>query len=196
MSAQGSFSGRRAYLVLDLPEPVASRVQDLRRRYSPLRAQYPAEITVAGSGGVGPLAADEDGSHVRDALAAVAAETPPIRTAFADVRRFDGTNVVYLAPVDPSPFEALHGRLADSGIRFDPVPHAYVPHCTISGVPLDDDQALAIFQEKIDESFTLRTLSVCSEPLPIHLHERLILGTGAPAGHDTPGGGSPPAAKS
>jgi 2'-5' RNA ligase len=172
--------GRRAYVVLDLPDPVGSQLRDIRLRYSELRARYPAEITVAGSGGVGPIAGGQDDDELRDALAAIAASTPPITASFGAVRRFPSSNLFYLSIDDPRPFHALHERLRTSGIRFDAVPHEYVPHCTISGVPLADEQVVAIHEERIDGPFTLRSLSLFSEPLPIQLHVRFPLGTGTP----------------
>jgi hypothetical protein len=44
-----------AYVVLDIPEPVASKVIAAREKYGDaFRSALPAEITVAGSGGVVP----------------------------------------------------------------------------------------------------------------------------------------------
>jgi 2'-5' RNA ligase len=167
---------RRSYVVVTLPEPVASRVHSVRRRFSPLRAQYPSEITVAGSGGVGPIVSDEDETVVFDALTRVAADTSPFRLSFGDVRRFDGTDLFYFSIRDAEPLLELHRRVVDCGVRFDPSPFPFTPHCTISGVALSDEQVDAVLHEEIDEPFEMATLAVYSEPLPIQRHFQAGLG--------------------
>jgi hypothetical protein len=48
------------YIVLDIPEPVASKVIAAQRRHGDVfRSALPAEITLAGSGGVGCISPDQ-----------------------------------------------------------------------------------------------------------------------------------------
>src|SRR5205809_239975 len=55
------------YIVLDVPQPFASRVLDLRvQSGDDFRAALPVEITLIGSGGVGPITRHQDlGLHHR-----------------------------------------------------------------------------------------------------------------------------------
>lgn len=150
------------YAVLDLPEPVASRVMAIRRKHNDaFRSALPAEITVAGSGGVGSFVVDEDPEHVWAVLGDIAARTEPIETAFGDVIRFPETNIFVIRPDPDAALRALHARIADSSIRFRPNPFPYTPHCTLrSRSPVTDADAADLFAERIPERFTLDQLSV------------------------------------
>lgn len=161
---------RLYHVVLDVPEPVASSVTAARARFSPLRAEYPVEIGVAGSSGVGPIRSDQDDDRVHALLAEVAAATPRLETRFGPVHRFEGTDLHYLEPTERGPFDVVHRRVVECGIRFYESPHPYTPHCTISGVALTDEERGQLTELKIDDSFVIDTLSVYSEPLPIEHH--------------------------
>lgn len=161
---------RLIYVVLDIPEPVASAVTAARQRFSPMRAEYPVEVGVAGSSGVGPIDADQDEGRVFAALAEVAASTSPFEVRFDGVRKFEGTELYYLAPANRAPFDELHSRLATCGIRFHDSAHPYNPHCTISGIELDEPQRNELRALRIDEPFIINRLAVYSEPLPVEEH--------------------------
>lgn len=161
---------RLYYVVLDVPEPVASLVTAERARFSPLRAEYPVEIGVAGSSGVGPIQSDQDDDSIHALLAEIARATPPWEAAFGPVRQFEGTDIYYLEPTERGPFDMLHRRVVECGIRYGESPHAYTPHCTISGVVLTDEERGQLTASKIDHSFVIETLSVYSEPWPIEHH--------------------------
>lgn len=161
---------RLFYVVLDIPQPVASAVTAARRRFSPLRAQYPAEIGVAGSSGLGPMVADQDDDRVFAALAEIAATTPQFESRFDSIRKFEGTDLYYLAPANRAPFDAIHKRLAASDIRFHDSPHPYNPHCTLSGIALDETQRNELEAASIHETFVIERLAVYSEPFPVQEH--------------------------
>lgn len=163
-------SARLWYVVLDLPEPVAAAVQEVRRKFSPMRAEYPAEITVAGSGGVGPIAGEESPDTVFGVLDEIAATTAPIAAQFSEVRSFDGTSLFYFSIDDPAPLVALHKRVTSSGITFAHSQFPFTPHCTISGVALSEEQEVQIRDLSMEEAFVLQSLSVYSEPLPVERH--------------------------
>lgn len=150
------------YAVLDLPEPVASMVMAIRRKHNDaFRSALPAEITVAGSGGVGCFIADEDPEHVWGVLGEIAATTRPIKTTFGEVIRFPGTDIFVIRPHPDDALRALHARIANSPIRFRPNPFPYTPHCTLrSRSPVSDDEAEALVAERIPDSFTLEQMSV------------------------------------
>jgi len=175
------------YAVLDLPEPVASKVMGIRQKHrDAFRSALPAEITVAGSGGVGCFAPDEDPGHVWDALGRIAASTEAMETVFGKVIRFPGTNIFVIRPDPDDALRALHARIADSSIRFRPNPFPYTPHCTLrSRAPVADEEAADLLAERIPDRFTLDQLSVYrleggpSEQVPVlcTLIRRWNLGT-------------------
>ncbi|MFN2417924.1 MAG: hypothetical protein ABR593_03250 [Candidatus Limnocylindria bacterium] len=74
------------YAVLDLPEPVAGKVMAIRQKHrDAFRSALPAEITVAGSGGVGCFMSDEDPERVWGILGEIAATTAPIDCGLGSV---------------------------------------------------------------------------------------------------------------
>ena len=154
------------YVVLDIPSPIAERVLAIRERAAdPFRYSLPAETTVSGSSGTGPLAPDEDLDGVAAVLDRIATETAPIAAAFGAVRRFPESDVFYLAFVDEAPLRALHRRIAKSGLRFQPTPFPFGPHCTLrTRSPVTDAEAADLFVSTVPGRFTLDTLSLYDLP--------------------------------
>jgi 2'-5' RNA ligase len=150
------------YVVLDLPEPVAGKVLALRRKYrDAFRSALPAEITVAGSGGVGCFMKDEDPEKAWDVLGEIAAHSRPIHTALGEVIRFAGTDLFVFRPDPDDKLRAIHDRIAASPIRFKPNAFPYTPHCTLrGGSPVSDAEVAALLAERIPDRFTLDQLSV------------------------------------
>lgn len=166
------------YVVLDLPQPVAGKVLAVRRHHrDEYRAALPAEITIAGSSGVGVFAADQDLVEVFSMLDSIAAETAPIRASFSRVLRFPGTDIFVLTLADEEPFRTLHRRIAASGLRFEPSPFPYTPHCTLrSRSPVTEEEAADLFSVRIEDVFMLDTLSVYqADSLPLTLLHRAKL---------------------
>jgi hypothetical protein len=135
------------------------------RRLDALRWSLPAETTVSGSSGTGPIAADEAPMGVIATLDRIAAETAPIRAAFGPARRFPNSDVFYLSFLDEAPLRALHERIARSGLRFQPTPFPFGPHCTLrTRSPVTDDEAAEALAARIDGEFVLDTLSLYDLP--------------------------------
>ena len=129
------------YVVLDIePDDWVGEVMALRRRHDLLRAEYPVEITLVGSSGVGCVAPENGVQRAIDVISALVAETPPFEVRFADVRRFPETNIYWLAP-EPEPLIALHRQIAGSGLTFRSVPFAFTPHCTLVDLGAEPDAA-------------------------------------------------------
>lgn len=151
-----------AGVVLDLPEPVAGKVMAIRRKHhDAFESMLPAEITVAGSGGVGCIEAGEDPGHVWAVLGEIAASTEPIETGFGEVIRFPGTDIFVICPHPDDALRALHARIAGSSIRFRPDPFEYTPHCTLRiRSPVTDEDAADLLAERIPDRFTLDQLTV------------------------------------
>lgn len=168
------------YLCLDLPAPVAAQVLRIRRACRDVfRAALPAEITVAGSGGLGVVSPGQDLEIVFAAIEHVAAVTPPIAARFGPVRRFPNTDIFVLTLVDETPFFVLQQRLAGSGIQFGLSPFPFTPHCTLrSRSPVSVDAEHRLLSLRITENFVLDTLSVYAlDGLPMtRLHAARLVG--------------------
>lgn len=171
------------YVCLDLPSPVAERVLSIRQHQrDEFRAVLPAEITVAGSGGVGPLDPGQDPDVVFAILERIAGETPPIEASFGSVIRFPQTDIFVLTLNDVRPLRALHERIAQSGICFKPIVYDFTPHCTLrSWSPVFENEAADLLSLQLTESFVLDTMSVYMlDKLPMSLLQRVRL-TGSAA---------------
>src|SRR5579862_4317227 len=119
-------------VVFDIPtEPWVSEIMRLRKKYDPSRAQFPVEITVAGSSGLGWIVPSQGYESVKERLRAIAQTTPPLCCAFSQVEEFPVSQTYYLSLLDEEPFHAFQQRLAASSIQFGPVAFSYKPHCTI-----------------------------------------------------------------
>jgi 2'-5' RNA ligase len=153
-----------AFIVLDLPAGIAGDVATLRRKADPNFPPLPAEITVTGSSGVGPLYPDQSIDSVFRSFDTVAAQAGGIETAFCAIGRFAGSPILYLEPRDAAPFKALHDSLRASGIRFGPSPYPYTPHCTIrshgAGCPDSSELVRVLSLPFPMQCFRLDTLSL------------------------------------
>lgn len=124
------------YIILPLAGPLAEQVLAVQRTYDPrLSRGWPPHLTLVGSSGMGPVDGDYPVPQLREVLAPIARETPPLELPFAPTTRFMQTNVVVL-PLDPhGPLRALHERLRASGIPHSPPRFAFTPHVTLSFYP-------------------------------------------------------------
>src|SRR5918999_5239973 len=152
----------QTYAVLDLPEPIATKVMDIRRKHNDeFRMALPAETTVVGSGGLGCFKAGTSLTEVTQTLDRVSAETAPIRTSFDRVVRFPNTDIFVFVFADDSRLRGLQDRIAASGLEFEDNPWPFTPHVTLrSRTPVSDEEAGSLLQETIREPFELEQLSV------------------------------------
>ena len=166
------------YICLDVPMPVAQQIMDIRvRSHDTFRASLPVEITLAGSSGTGVFDVMQDEKMAFALLNAIAAETEPLQVTFGKVLRFPSTDIFVLTLTDERPFRVLHERLASSGIRFQPSPFPYTPHCTLrSRSPISEEEVAVLLSLRISQSFLLDTLSVYMlDTLPMTLLHRVKL---------------------
>ncbi len=152
------------YIVLGLPTDVAREVLSLRRHLNHFYETIPAEITIAGSSGVGTVSQDQDSQEFVEMLERIAAVTPPIEMKFKGVGSFPNSGVFFLEPSDQSPFRSLHQRLVNSGLKFRFSPFPYFAHCSImndSTMSVRNREAILTldFPKSV---FTLRDLRVYS----------------------------------
>ncbi len=177
----GSLPALPTYIVLDIPEPAASKVRDFRRSFDAERASMPVEATLTGSSGVGCISQGQGSEEVFKAVDAVAARFKPFEAAFKGIERFSGTDIFYLTFKNPEPFRRLHKAFAGSGIKFDPCPFPYKPHCTLKlrKEPEPGELFELFFLKAPPEPFTIDTVSVYALPDPnsCELLHRVRLGS-------------------
>jgi len=139
------------YVVLDVPDPVAGRVLDMRRQaHDDFRAALPVEVTVIGSGGAGPIAPHQDLPSLTDAVRAVVESTTAIETSFGLPLRFPASDVFAFPLVPSEKIVELQTRLLAAGLACRPSAWPFVPHCTIrSRAPIREDEAAAVLRELI-----------------------------------------------
>lgn len=156
-----------AGIVVDIPEPIRSRIQSIRESLGTITAKLPVEITVAGSSGLGFIPPGTDLSKIIGEIDRIASEVVPFEVSFSEIRSFPNSFIFYLAPSDGKPFDSLHRALCVSSIPFSESPFPFIPHCT-----LRDGNALT--QEEMDgilsigfprESFLIDSISAYDLPV-------------------------------
>ncbi len=152
----------QTYAVLDLPEPIATKVMEIRREHNDkFRMALPAETTVVGSGGIGCFEPGSSLTEVFETLDRISAETPIIRTSLDRVIRFPNTDIFVFVFAGDSELRRLQDRIAASGLRFDNNPWPFTPHVTLrSRSPVTEEEAASLLKETIREPFELEQLSV------------------------------------
>jgi hypothetical protein len=149
------------YICLDVPEPQASAVAAVRRRHCLRLREFPVEITVTGSSGIGAIRAQLQWPAVERDLRAFCGRTAPISAEFGGVVRFPGTDIFSLAMGDPMPFEAMHDGLKQSGVRFEDSKFPFFPHCTLRMEgPLSVADVSELFALRLPGRFTLPALAL------------------------------------
>jgi 2'-5' RNA ligase len=150
------------YAVLDLPEPIAGKVMEIRRAHrDAFRSALPAETTIIGSGGVGCFKPGTPVARVFEVLDRVAAATPPIRSSLGSVIRFPNTDIFVFAFADEAALRDLHERMAGSGLEFEDNPWPFTPHVTLrSRSPVTEEDAASLFATRISGTFELNQMSV------------------------------------
>ena len=162
MANRGNSAGMKSifdaktYIVLPVPSPIAEHVMAIRTEsQDTFRMALPVEVTVAGSSGMGIIQENQDPEEVFRLVDKVCATTPPIRVRFGPVRRFPGSDIFVVQPINSQPFYQLHQRIATSGIKFGVSPFAYTPHCTLrSRSPVTQIEARRLLKSKITGTVT------------------------------------------
>lgn len=121
------------FIIAPITGPVGERIAELQATYDPRLARLgPPHVTLAGSSGIGPIAAELSIEELRAQLAPIAASTAPITLRFGRPTKFMQTEIVVL-PLDPhGPLRTLHERIKTSGLRASPPRFFYTPHVTLS----------------------------------------------------------------
>lgn len=121
------------FIIAPIEGPVGARIAELQATHDPRILKLgPPHLTLAGSSGMGPIAADTPMAELEAALAPIAASTAPISLAFGRPTKFMQTEIVVL-PLDPhGPLRALHERIKTSGLKAQAPRFFFTPHVTLS----------------------------------------------------------------
>jgi 2'-5' RNA ligase len=121
------------FILGELTGPVADQIQTIVERHDPkLARSHGPHLTVAGSSGLGPIAADTPVELMRERLEPVTSTTAPIELVLGAAERFPATEIVVL-PVSPrGPLRVLHDRIGASGLHFARPRFAFSPHVTLN----------------------------------------------------------------
>jgi 2'-5' RNA ligase superfamily len=150
-----------SFIVAQLPKAIAAWVKLARQEFEPAIAHMPAEITLAGSSGVGPLKIGQRLEDVKKVLLDVLAEKLPFEARFLRVGNFPNTKIFFLEPTR-EPFDELHLLIANSTLEFEANPFPFNPHCSLKGfTPLQpgDCKQLECLMIPI-EPFTIQSVAV------------------------------------
>jgi hypothetical protein len=150
-----------AFIVAELPAELAAWVRAVRESFEPGIAHLPAEITLAGSSGLGPISTGQSIESIRSALESALVGRLPFEARFNGVDNFPGTDIFFASP-EPEPFVTLHRAIATSGIGFAPSNFPYRAHCSLKGMtPLQPGQRETLARLTVPTApFTVRTVSV------------------------------------
>lgn len=148
------------FIIAEIPGPVGERIATLQATYDPLLVKLGRpHVTVAGSSGIGPVAADVPIAELEDRLGPIASTTAPITLRFGRPTQFMQTEIVVL-PLDPhGPLRTLHERIRMSGLRAAPPRFFFTPHVTLSLYREQPRTELAkLLRERFDEPVTIETI--------------------------------------
>src|SRR3954463_12644169 len=101
------------FIVAELPPNISGWVRETRLVFEPAISHLPAEITLAGSSGVGPVSAGQSIASVRPKLEAALVSRVPFEARFTGIGNFPGTDIFFASP-EPEPFIALHKAIVSS----------------------------------------------------------------------------------
>jgi 2'-5' RNA ligase len=149
------------FVIAPIGGEVGARIAEIQRQYDPRLAalEQAPHVTLAGSSGMGPIAADTPPSELEAALGPIARDTAPLTLRFGRPTRFMQTQIVVL-PLDPhGPLRTLHERIKTSGLRAALPRFYFTPHVTLNLYrELPRDVLAALLAERFDEAVAIDTL--------------------------------------
>lgn len=118
------------YLIAELGGDVVELVRSMRSRFNPDNVLWPADITIAGSSGVGTLEYGQSLDEVIEIMTPIIAKLAFTKVVFTGIERFPNTGIYYLNPIRDR-FDEMHKAIVLSGLAFSDNPWPYNPHCTL-----------------------------------------------------------------
>lgn len=150
------------FIIAPIAGPVGDRIAAVQATHDARLARLgPPHVTLAGSSGIGPIAADVSVDELHERLAPIAASTAPIALRFGRPTRFMQTEIVVL-PLDPhGPLRTLHERIKSSGLRAAAPRFYYTPHVTLSLYPeLRETSLKELLALRFDEAVVIDSIEV------------------------------------
>ena len=135
-----SLIDKPTYLIAELEGDVVPLVQNARERFSPGHIEWPVDITVAGSSGLGTIKEGQPLEEVVAGLEPIIKMLGFTEVTFRSIERFPQTGIYYLLP-HRDKFDILHKAVASSGICFNENKWPYNPHCTVRSGPEPTEEA-------------------------------------------------------
>lgn len=121
------------FILGELSGPVADQIQAVVERYDPkLARSHRPHVTIAGSSGLGPMAADTPVALMRERLEPITRSTPPLELVLEKPERFPATEIVVLSVPPRGAIRELHDRIGASGLHFARPRFAFSPHVTLN----------------------------------------------------------------
>ncbi len=121
------------FILGELSGPVADEIQAIAERHDPkLARSHQPHITLAGSSGLGPLAADTTVEEMRQRLEPITSSTAPFELVLGRAERFPATEIVVLPVAPRGSIRELHDRIGASGLHFARPRFAFSPHVTLN----------------------------------------------------------------
>ena len=156
------------FILGELSGAVAERIQKIAERHDPkLARSHRPHLTLAGSSGLGPLAADTPVELMWERLEPITSSTPPITLELGRPERFPATQIVVLPISSHGAIRLLHDRIRTSGLHFARARFAFSPHVTLNLYrTLTKDALDSLLAVRIDEPVVLDGLRLyfTSEP--------------------------------
>lgn len=123
-------------VMFELVGALRDQLRELHQLYDPrMAAELPPHITITGSSGMGPIAAETTDDELHRALLPVSLEVAPFKVRLDPPMQFMQSTVVVM-PIDPNgPIRALHERIKESGLRYELPRFTFTPHLTLSFYP-------------------------------------------------------------
>ncbi|HEY8309734.1 MAG TPA: 2'-5' RNA ligase family protein [Gemmatimonadaceae bacterium] len=121
------------FILGELTGPIAEQIQEIAERHDPkLARSHRPHLTLAGSSGLGPMAADTSVALMREKLEPITSSTAPLELVLEKPERFPATQIVVLPVLARGPIRELHDRIGASGLHFARPRFAFSPHVTLN----------------------------------------------------------------
>ena len=148
------------FILGELSGAVADDIQTIAERYDPkLARSHRPHLTLAGSSGLGPIAADTPVSLLRERLEPITSTTAPVELVLQPPERFPATEIVVMSVSPRGPIRELHDRIGASGLHFARPRFAFSPHITLSLYrTLTRESLAALLSVRITQPVTLDRL--------------------------------------
>ncbi len=161
---------RGIFVLIPVEGEAGAQIRAIRTQYDPrLAAMNDPHVTLIGSSGAGPIAADTPRETLARIFGEIAATTAPIEVAAEPPHRFVDTGIISVPLPARGALRQLHDRIRASGLKFLPNRFAFAPHATISYYPeLTRERERALLGLRLTAPIRIEKLelSLTNDPQP------------------------------